>query len=129
MNFRWDQCGQYDVPAMVSYVRNVTGRDKIQFVGFSMGATGFIAAMNEHPDMSDKVKAAHLLAPVAYVGHLRGPSTLLRPFIDINEVQCMLGMSSAKMSPSTIPFQYFLEKVGYDEFAPASFSNFLIGRW
>ena len=84
--FRWDQCGEYDIPAMIDYVRNVTGQDKIQYIGFSMGTTGFMAAMNEHPDIAGKVKMAHLLAPVAYLEHLEGPTTLLRPFVDIIEV-------------------------------------------
>ena len=54
-----------------------------------MGTTGFMAAMNEHPDIAGKVKMAHLLAPVAYLGHMEGPSTLLRPFIDIIEVSSL----------------------------------------
>ena len=85
-NFRWDQCGEYDIPAMIDYVLNATGQDKIQYIGFSMGTTGFMAAMNEHPDIAGKVKMAHLLAPVAYLEHLEGPTTLLRPFVDIIEV-------------------------------------------
>ena len=51
-----------------------------------MGTTGFMAAMNEHSDIESKVKAAHLLAPVAYLEHFEGPPNLLRPFTDIIEV-------------------------------------------
>ena len=84
--FSWDQCGEYDIPAMIDYVRNVTGQDMIQYIGFSMGTTGFMAAMNENPNIVNKVKKAHLLAPVAYLEHFEGPPNLLRPFTDIIEV-------------------------------------------
>ena len=85
-HFRWDQCGKYDIPAMIDYVRNVTGQDMIQYIGFSMGTTGFMAAMNEHPNIESKVKAAHLMAPVAYLEHFEGPPIHLKPFTDIIEV-------------------------------------------
>ena len=71
---------------MIDYIRNVTGQDTIQYIGFSMGTTGFMVAMNEHPDIVSKVKAAHLLAPVAYLEHFEGPQNLLRPFTDVIEV-------------------------------------------
>ena len=87
--FSWDQCGEYDIPAMIDYIRNVTGQVKIQYIGFSMGTTGFMAAMNEHPDIVSKVKMAHFLAPVAYLGHFAQPSTVLLPFLDNIEVSSL----------------------------------------
>ena len=53
---------------MIDHVRNVTGQERIQYVGFSMGTTGFMVAANERPEeMAGKVEMAHLLAPVAYI--------------------------------------------------------------
>ena len=77
---------------MINYIRNVTGQDKIQYIGFSMGTTGFMAAMNEHPEIASQVKMAHLLAPVAYLENLEGPTNLLRPFVDIIEVSSLGNM-------------------------------------
>ena len=53
---------------MIDHVRNITGQERIQYVGFSMGTTGFMVAANERPDaMAGKVKMAHLMAPIAYI--------------------------------------------------------------
>ena len=85
--FRWDQAGYYDIPAMIDHVLNVTGHDSLQYVGLSMGTTGFMVAANEHPEfMSKKVKMAHLTAPVAYVAHMRSPIVVLLPVSNLIEV-------------------------------------------
>ena len=86
-SFRWDQAGYYDIPAMIDHVRNVTGQERIQYVGFSMGTTGFMVAANEHPeDMADKIKMAHLLAPIAYIQYSRTPLVALLPISNLIEV-------------------------------------------
>ena len=83
----WDQAGYHDIPAMIDHVRNITGQERIQYVGFSMGTTGFMVAANEHPEeMAEKVKMAHLLAPIAYIQHARTPLVALLPIWDLIEV-------------------------------------------
>ena len=72
---------------MINHVLNVTGQDSLQYIGFSMGTTGFMVAVNEHPeDMAKKVKMAHLLAPVAYVQYLRTPLVVILPISKLIEV-------------------------------------------
>ena len=72
---------------MIDHVLNVTGHDSLQYVGLSMGTTGFMVAANEHPEfMTKKVKMAHLTAPVAYVAHMRSPIVVLLPFSNLIEV-------------------------------------------
>ena len=34
---RWDEMGLYDIPAELEYVLNVTGRQKLIYIGHSMG--------------------------------------------------------------------------------------------
>jgi pimeloyl-ACP methyl ester carboxylesterase len=38
--------GRYDAPAQVDYVRKVTGRDKITYIGHSMGTTQLFAGLS-----------------------------------------------------------------------------------
>ena len=71
---------------MMDHIRDVTGQDKIQYIGYSMGTTGFMVAVNEHPEIAEKVKMAHLLAPVAYVENIRSPIVALLPFSGLIEV-------------------------------------------
>ena len=40
--FSWDQMGQYDIPAMMTKVLEVTGQEKIFYIGHSMGTTGYL---------------------------------------------------------------------------------------
>jgi lysosomal acid lipase/cholesteryl ester hydrolase len=47
--FRWDQCGKYDIPAMIDHVLNTTRQEKIHYVGHSMGTTAFMVTMNLRP--------------------------------------------------------------------------------
>lgn len=37
MSSRWDEMGLYDIPAEIEYVLNVTGREKLVYIGHSMG--------------------------------------------------------------------------------------------
>ena len=37
-------------------VKEKTGQDKMQFIGFGMGVTAFIVTMNELPEYVDRVK-------------------------------------------------------------------------
>ena len=71
---------------MIDHVLNVTGQDSLQYVGFSMGTTGFMVMMNEKPEYAEKVKMAHLLAPVAYVQYLRTPLVVIKPISKLIEV-------------------------------------------
>jgi len=78
--FSWDQMGQYDLPSMLGYVLNHTQASKIQYVGHSMGTTAFMAMSDYHQEIYDKIALAHLLAPVAYVGHMVSPIGWIAPF-------------------------------------------------
>ena len=71
---------------MIDHIRDVTGQDKIQYIGYSMGTTGFMVAVNEHPEIAEKVKMAHMLAPVAYVEHMRTPFVVILPISELLEV-------------------------------------------
>ncbi len=59
----------------------MTGQEKIHFLGHSMGTTTLFIALNAHPELADRIKMANLMAPMAYVRHMRSPVIrLLVPF-------------------------------------------------
>ena len=51
-----------------------------------MGTTTVMAMSDIHPEMKEKIILANLLAPVAYVEHMRSPIALIAPFANILEV-------------------------------------------
>ena len=38
-NFDWQEMGQYDLPAVFDYIAEVTGEEKIAYIGHSQGTT------------------------------------------------------------------------------------------
>ena len=70
---------RYDLPSMLDYVLSTTGRNKLYYVGHSMGTTTFMAMDSLNPVWADKVEVAIMLAPVAYVDHMASPIKLLTP--------------------------------------------------
>ena len=78
--FSWDEMGKYDIPAMIEKVRQVSGEDKIYYIGHSMGTTGLMVMANDRPEYLDYIHMASLLAPVAWVDHMKSPIRYLAPF-------------------------------------------------
>ncbi|CDW61280.1 gastric triacylglycerol lipase [Trichuris trichiura] len=63
--FTFDQMAEYDLPAMVEYVLQVTNHSSLDYVGHSQGSL---------------IGSFHAFAPVAFLGHTKTVLTLLRPF-------------------------------------------------
>ncbi|XP_055904052.1 lipase 3 [Eupeodes corollae] len=72
-NFSWHEMGVYDLPAMVDYILDLTGQKTMHFAGVSQGATIFLVMNSMFPQYNEKFETAHLLAPVAFVDHTKGP--------------------------------------------------------
>lgn len=65
--------GLYDLPATLSYIKNVTEEDKITYIGHSMGATQFFVMASEKPELTGAtVKAMFSLAPAVFNYYMRG---------------------------------------------------------
>jgi len=72
-DFTWDEMAHYDLPAMIEKALKETGKEELQYVGHSMGTTGFMAMAHYRPDIMDKIRLANFLSPIAYVGHAESP--------------------------------------------------------
>lgn len=44
-DYSFFEIGSYDLPAMVDFIRNKTGKSKIAFLGHSQGATSMYSAL------------------------------------------------------------------------------------
>ncbi len=85
----FDQVGQYDIPAMIDTIREVTGVDKIIYTGFSMGTTTFLAMASTRPEYQEHILMANLLAPVAFVDNMISPLKYIAPFTNQLDVSKM----------------------------------------
>uniref|UniRef100_A0A8R1UWT9 Partial AB-hydrolase lipase domain-containing protein n=1 Tax=Pristionchus pacificus TaxID=54126 RepID=A0A8R1UWT9_PRIPA len=70
-NFSWHEMGEYDFPAMIDYILEVTQRPNLFLVGHSQGSHAFIIATNHYPEIQRKVKHHFAMAPSLSSFHLR----------------------------------------------------------
>lgn len=71
--FSWHEIGYYDLAAMVDYTLSTTNgkaQAAIHYVGHSQGTTAFFVFLSTRPEYNDKIKTAHMLAPVGYMSNM-----------------------------------------------------------
>ena len=85
--FTWDEMAKYDLPAMLNFTLEYTGKDKIYYIGHSMGTTTYMAMDSYYESFADRVELAVFLAPVAYMDNMESPIRLLAPFLGILDVR------------------------------------------
>lgn len=71
--FSWHQVGTIDLPNMIDHVLELTGVERIHYIGHSQGTTAFFVMASERPEYNDKIIAMQALAPVAFMSNLRSP--------------------------------------------------------
>lgn len=74
--FSWDEIGNLDLPAMIDYALEYTGKQRLHYIGHSQGTTAFFVMGSLRPDYNQKITSMHALAPVAYLAN--SASLLLR---------------------------------------------------
>jgi len=63
-NFCLDDYANYDVPAMILYIRNlISSNDKISIIGFSQGSAEVFASLSIHPSLNQYINIFIALAP------------------------------------------------------------------
>lgn len=85
-NFSWHEMGQYDLPAVIDYIKNLNENDvNLHYIGHSMGSTAVLVLLSIYPRYNHLLKSAILLAPMAYMYEVKGPLRLLAEFYKTNE--------------------------------------------
>lgn len=86
--FSFDEMAKYDLPAMLDFVLEKTGVEKLHYVGHSMGTTVFFALMSSQPEYQERIASMVALAPVATVTSISSPIKYLAPVV--NDLQFVL---------------------------------------
>ncbi|KRT82468.1 hydrolase, partial [Oryctes borbonicus] len=107
--FSWHEIGTIDLPTMIDYVLEKTGKQQLFYVGHSQGTTSFFVMGSERPEYNEKIKLMVALAPIAYMSHMTNP------FFQIVAI----------FSNS---LDWILSFLGVDEFLPKSGLFDLIGQ-
>lgn len=72
-DFSWHEMGIYDLPAAITYISHYTQEANLYYVGHSMGGTALLVLLSTYPEYNQKLKLAILLAPLAFMTHVKGP--------------------------------------------------------
>ncbi|KAG8201347.1 hypothetical protein JTE90_016824 [Oedothorax gibbosus] len=92
--FSFDEMAEYDLPAMIDYVLNITGQKQLSYIGHSQGTTTAFAMLSQKPEYNQKINIFIALAPVTTVGHMTSAIRYLAPFTkDIDFLFKILGVS------------------------------------
>ena len=60
--------GQYDQPAIIDYILNITNNSKLAYIGHSQGTTQMFYALSKYGDtMREKLSLFVALAPVTKI--------------------------------------------------------------
>ncbi|XP_063892998.1 lipase 1-like [Helicoverpa armigera] len=130
--FSWDEMGTKDLPAMIDYVLEATGEQRLHYVGHSQGTTAFFVLGSMLPAYNAKIISMQALAPVAYMAHNKNLLLkMLAPYSNnIESIASLMGIG--EFLPHSIIFTWAGEALCRDEvvFQPIC-SNilFLIGGW
>lgn len=85
--FSWHEMGEFDLPAVIQFILDTTGQEKIHYIGHSQGTTQFFVYASMFPEeSSEKVISMHALAPIAFMEHITSP--LVRWSVDhLNQLE------------------------------------------
>lgn len=77
----YNKMGIYDLPAMITFITNMTLQPLHTYIGHSMGTTTFYVMASKRPEIAQMVKMMISLAPVASIkSHIKNPLTYTAPF-------------------------------------------------
>ncbi|CAH1133561.1 unnamed protein product [Ceutorhynchus assimilis] len=70
-DFSFHEIAYYDIPAYMDHIRNVTGNEKISYIGHSMGGVLFLAFATIRPEYLKRIDSAHVWGPIIYNNYAR----------------------------------------------------------
>lgn len=76
----WHEMGTVDLPAVIDYVLQTTGENKLHYIGHSMGSTAGLVLLSVKPEYNQKLHSLIALAPVAFFSKMTdfmGPGGML----------------------------------------------------
>ncbi|KAI6646566.1 Gastric triacylglycerol lipase-like [Oopsacas minuta] len=70
--FSFDEHSLIDLPAMIDYVLNNTGKLQLKYIAHSQGTLMGFLGFSSNKELASKIKIFAAMAPVLYVGHTKG---------------------------------------------------------
>ncbi|XP_029167695.1 lipase 1-like [Nylanderia fulva] len=87
-DFSYHEMGIYDLPAMITFITNMTSQPLHAYIGHSMGTTSFYIMASKRPEIARMVQKMISLAPLAFKNHMKSVIRYFLPFF--SELQKMM---------------------------------------
>ncbi|RLN06843.1 hypothetical protein BBJ28_00009402 [Nothophytophthora sp. Chile5] len=68
-DFSWEDMGLYDLPAMINYALDTSGRSTLSFVAHSQGVSQALVGFSANQTLAKSVSYFGAMAPVSWLGH------------------------------------------------------------
>ncbi|XP_015789221.1 lipase 3 [Tetranychus urticae] len=101
-NFSFTEMGLYDIPAMVDYIIQETGYEKIVYIGYSQATIAMLTLLAKHPEFAIKLDLNINIAPIAFYGNTNGLSAFVPRSILLSRIGLLY-------SGPLIPFLPFVD--------------------
>lgn len=124
-NFSIDEFALFDIPNSINYILEVTGKEKLVYIGFSQGTAQAFASVSVNLELNKKVERIIAISPATT------PHGLYSKFLDIllksTPHMLYLLFSRKVLMPSVM----FWERVMYPPFFDSSIdvSNYMLFNW
>jgi pimeloyl-ACP methyl ester carboxylesterase len=91
-DFSWDEMVKYDVPALINYIKKLTGQPKLSYVGHSEGNTIMFAANTIFPSLYTSLDIFVALAPVTTMKYVESVGLKLLAEYDAGQLLLDFGV-------------------------------------
>uniref|UniRef100_A0A8C9EZ78 Partial AB-hydrolase lipase domain-containing protein n=1 Tax=Pavo cristatus TaxID=9049 RepID=A0A8C9EZ78_PAVCR len=96
-DFSFHEMAMYDVPAMVNFILQHTGQEKLFYIGHAQGnSLGFIA-FSSMPHLAEKINLFFALAPLYTFHHVKGPVLKIAFLPDTLKERAILAKTCSNM--------------------------------
>ena len=77
----WQEMAEYDLPAVIHYILNVTEAESIFYIGHSQGTLIANAQFSVDKELASKIRLFVAMAPIAKVTHVKGFLGFISPIL------------------------------------------------
>ncbi|NXS56342.1 LIPM Lipase, partial [Brachypteracias leptosomus] len=98
-DFSFHEMAMYDLPAMINFVLQKTGKKQIYYVGYSQGCSIAFIAFSSMPELAQKIKMFFALAPAVTMKYAKSPIMKMSFLLDkqFKMLQLLLGRTDASL--------------------------------
>ncbi|XP_029176589.1 lipase 1-like [Nylanderia fulva] len=79
-DYSFHETGIYDLPAMITFITNMTSQPLHTFIGHSVGACSFFIMASERPEIAQMVQKMISFAPAVFLDQIESPIKYIFPF-------------------------------------------------